>query len=44
MPVAQNLAADAKHHRPVPRYQSGERHFRIGLTPARKTIEKLAVG
>ena len=41
--VAQDLAADAQDHRPVPRYQSGERHFRTGITPGGEPLEELAV-
>ena len=41
--VAQDLPADTQHHRPVPRYQSGEGHFGIGITPAAESIEELAV-
>ena len=43
VPVAQDLAADAQNHWPVPRYQSGEGHFRAGIAPGGEPLDELAV-
>ncbi len=44
MVIAQELPADAQHHRPVPRHDRGEGGLIGRLAPRGEPLEQLAVG
>ena len=43
MRIAQDVAADAEHHRPMPRDQGGERQLGRLAAPGGKSLQELAV-
>ncbi len=44
VPVAQELPADAQHHRPVTGHQRGEGGLACGITARDEPVEELAIG